>query len=119
MIVLLIAVFISTFGYAVASRMAGESRFLLAGIAIGVIVSLPAALLAAVVATRVSNSGRQVSAEPEPVVRQPASGTPPIVIVNPGQGGRVSRRAPYVEPLLEPPPPRTFTIVGDDTGNHE
>lgn len=94
------------------SRLALASRMLLAGVAIGVTASIPAALVA-IVASRHYRTPPMPDA-PEPHYR-PAPTPPPqpaVVIVSPQRAARMVRY-PLADPTL-PAPPRTFTMRGEE-----
>jgi hypothetical protein len=113
MIGFLIVAFVGGFIFTVGSHLANEGRALMIGVLIGVVASIPAALISILVTARTPDAQPYVVA-PEPP-RQPVQQPLPIVIVNPGQGARSSRYAQYAEGMLgAPPQARTFTVIGDD-----
>ena len=110
---LLFLAFIAVFAFVVASHVAGESRALLAGVTIGAIASIPASLMAALLARR--SAERVESVAPlQPVPARRTRQGPSIYIVTPGNGVRAAHSTLRLDAVAEPPEPRTFTLVGGD-----
>lgn len=104
-----------SFLIAVSSRLASESRSLVIGVVIGVVVSLPAVVIAMLLLGRPGE--QEASPAARPMYRQPPPQTPPVVIVNSanGAGQRGGRWQPYPpDPYLPSPQPRQFTIIGEE-----
>ena len=112
LLALLVLVFAAAFAYTIGSRLASESRALVVGVAIGVVASIPAALLSVLVTTR-ANVQHETMGAPDLAPRSTPA-PPPVVVVNAGQGARCARYAPYIDAALDPSQPRSFTIIGDD-----
>lgn len=107
----LIAVaFAVTLALVVGNRLSTEALGVLAGAVCGVGAAIPTSLLI-VAATRSRNSSNE-RRETSFVPSQRQGAYPPVVVINPGRDGQYNGydRLPGLE---QPPPERSFTIVGD------
>ena len=104
----------AVFVYAIAHRLASEGRAILIGALIGMCAGVPAALAAALIAVR---RAARVSTEPDAPAPRPAQPQPSVVIVGPGQAPRSTKYAPFLDAMLDSPPPRRFTIVEEDNSD--
>lgn len=109
---ILTILFCMTLAVVIGNRLSAEAMAVVVGVVCGVVASIPMGLLLLVMAWRLP-SGGQVQREGSRLAY--SGGYPPVVIVNPGNDGRMPAL-----PYMSMPgagtlaPQRQFTIIGDE-----